>query len=313
MGISLRRIETFVTVAEHKNVSAAARTLNLSQPAVTKSVRELERHYGVELVHRTVAGVELTRYGESFYRRAKLVLSELQHAEDEIDSLLGGKGSVSVGLLPNAYYPLVTSGLSNYLGQHPDLRVVIREGTLDDLFRSVEIGDMDFFVGSALVTRSSETLVSEVLLQDRLIVICRPDHPLIGKPDLIFADLVGYGWVLPPRDTKIHQLFDEILQEAGLEPPQTWIEINTFSVLRSILSGTDRLAIVAASRVDLELDHGLLSALPLVFSPNPFPVAVVRPEEERLSPWARGLLRSFRQAAVEVRVAEAAYSGTTTE
>ena len=313
MGISLRRIETFVTVAEHKNVSAAARTLNLSQPAVTKSVRELERHYGGELVHRTVAGVELTRYGESFYRRAKLVLSELQHAEDEIDSLLGGKGSVSVGLLPNAYYPLVTSGLSNYLGQHPDLRVVIREGTLDDLFRSVEIGDMDFFVGSALVTRSSETLVSEVLLQDRLIVICRPDHPLTGKPDLTFADLVGYGWVLPPRDTKIHQLFDAILQEDGLEPPQTWIEINTFSVLRSILSGTDRLAIVAASRVDLELDHGLLSALPLVFSPNPFPVAVVRPEEERLSPWARGLLRSFRQAAVEVRVAEAAYSGTTTE
>ena len=77
MGISLRRVETFVTVAEHKNVSAAARTLNLSQPAVTKSVRELGRHYGVELVHRTVDGIELTRYGESFYRRAKLVLSEL--------------------------------------------------------------------------------------------------------------------------------------------------------------------------------------------------------------------------------------------
>lgn len=312
MSISLRRIEIFVMVAEHKNVSAAARALNLSQPAVTKSIRQLERHYGVELIRRAAGGVELTRYGESFYRRGKLALSELQHAENEIASLLGGKGSVSIGLLPNADCPLVTRGLGHYLRQHPDLRVVVREGTLDDLLRSVETGDMDFFVGSVLVTRSSENLVSEVLIQGRLIAVCRSNHPLADKPDLTFADLEGYGWVLPPRDTKIHQSFDEILQEAGLEPPQTWIEINTFAVLRSILCDTDRLAIVVASRVGVELDHRLLSALPLVFSPNPFPIAVVRPEEERLSPWARGLLRSFRQAAVEKRVAEAACSGSTT-
>ena len=85
-------------VAEHKNVSAAARALNLSQPAVTKSIRQLERHYGVELIRRAAGGVELTRYGESFYRHGKLALSELQHAENEIVSLLGGKGSVSIGL-----------------------------------------------------------------------------------------------------------------------------------------------------------------------------------------------------------------------
>ena len=312
MGISLRRIETFVMVAEHRNVSAAARTLNLSQPAVTKSVRELERHYGVELVHRTSDGVDLTQYGERFYRRAKLILSELQHAQDEIVSLLGGRGSVSVGLLPNADYSLVSHGLSHYLRQHPDLRVVVREGTLDDLLRSVETGDMDFFVGSALVTRSSENLVSEVLLQDRLVIVCRPDHPLVGRPDLTFADLEGNGWVLPPRATKIHQAFDEAFQEAGLSPPKTWIEINTLAVLRSILCETDRLAIVAFSRIGVELQYGLLNVLPLNFCSDPFPIAVVRPEEGRLSPWARGFLRSLRQSAVEIKVDEAAYSGSTT-
>ncbi len=300
MGISLRRIETFVTVAEHKNVSAAARTLNLSQPAVTKSVRELERHYGVELVHRTVDGIELTRYGESFYRRAKLVLSELQHAEDEIDSLLGGKGSVSVGLLPNADHPLLTLGLTRYLEKHPDLRAIVREGTLDDLFRSVETGAVDFFLGSTLVTHSSETLVSEVLLQDHLVLVCRSEHPLVLKSSLTLSDLEDCGWILPPRDTKIHQAFDEAFQKAGLKPPQTWIEINTLTVLRSILCGTDRLAVVAASRVGMELESRLLSILPLEFYSNPFPIAVVRPKEERLSPWARGLLNSLRQAALDV-------------
>ena len=300
MGISLRRIEIFVTVVEHRNVSAAARTLNLSQPAVTKSVRELERHYGVELVHRTVDGIELTRYGKSFYRRAKLVLSELQHAEDEIDSLLGGKGSVSVGLLPNADHPLLTLGLTRYLKQHPDLRAVVREGTLDDLFRSVETGAVDFFLGSALVTRSSETLVSEVLLQDHLVLVCRPEHPLALKSDLTLSDLKNCSWVLPPRETKIHQAFDEAFQKAGLSPPQTWIEINTLTVLRSILCGTDRLAVVAASRIGVELEHRLLSILPFEFYSNPFPIAVVRPKEERLSPWAHGLLNSLRQAALDI-------------
>ena len=62
----------------------------------------------------------------------------------------------------------------------------------------------------------------------------------------------------------------------------------------------------------VELKYGLLNVLPLNFCSDPFPIAVVRPEEGRLSPWARGLLRAFRQAAVEAKVVEAAYSGTTT-
>lgn len=150
MSISLRRLKVFIAVADYGSVTEAGRALNLTVSAATKSVKELESELGVRLVVRTGDGMRLTRFGESFYLRAKMVLAELETAREEIAEMQGGQAAaISIGVLADGH-PLIASGVARFLNKRNDVNVSIHGGTFESHVAATRSGDIDFFFGAGL-------------------------------------------------------------------------------------------------------------------------------------------------------------------
>ena len=147
-SLNLRRIRAFIAVAELKSVSEAARRLNMTPPAISKSLRELELSLDASLLHRTPKGMLLSPAGEAFFFRAKLALSELEQGAEDIATLKGMAGNrIVVGALPNGSQPIVPIAVANILKKRPSTRFSIRGGSYDTLVTAVRAGDMELFVG----------------------------------------------------------------------------------------------------------------------------------------------------------------------
>ena len=112
----LRRIRAFLAIAENGSIRGAARRIGVSQPALTKTLKELENSLSAPLVVRSAQGVTLTKYGEALLVRARLADAELRRASDEIGQMLGAKGGqIAVGLSPVASLLLAPDALKRFL------------------------------------------------------------------------------------------------------------------------------------------------------------------------------------------------------
>src|ERR1700760_1788535 len=118
------QLQTLVAIAEHGTLMAAAEALNVSQPAVTKSIKELEARLGVQLLERSGAGVRLTRYGETLLRRARSVVAEIVSAERELDEMKSGvERTLSIGVSLLASSIAVPEALRAFRARLPDVRL----------------------------------------------------------------------------------------------------------------------------------------------------------------------------------------------
>jgi DNA-binding transcriptional LysR family regulator len=172
--VKLNHLRDIVTIAGCGSVHAAARQLKVTQPALTRSIRELERELGAPLFERHSKGVSLTDMGVRFIERAKAVLSELGHARDEIRQIQGGlhgRISVCLGLLP--HLTLLPRALKAFRARYPDVRLDITEGQVDDARTKwgFDIGEPE--VPSGDVLRLGEPRIREPKgCQFRAFVLC---------------------------------------------------------------------------------------------------------------------------------------------
>lgn len=275
-SLNLRRIRAFIAVAEYKSVSEAARRLNMTPPAISKSLRELEQSLDAVLLSRTQKGMFLTAAGEAFFVRAKLAVSELEQGADDIAMLKGGSESrLIVGALPNGSQPIVPIAVANLLKKRPALRVSIRGGSYDLLETAVRAGDIELVVGSLREGMEREGLVTEILFHDELSIIVRPDHPLTRRKKIPVETLATHRWLLPDLESGLRERVESAFERAGLKRPMDWLEVTPLSAMRTILRETDYLAVTTRMRVRDELDLGLLAELPVGLPGFAEPIAVV--------------------------------------
>ena len=230
--MKLSQIRDVVAIVEHGSLRAAAQRLGLAQPALTRSIRELERELGASLFERHAHGMKLTVMGEAFIRRARAVQAEIRHSHEEIDQLKGiMTGQVSIGLSMASSIVFLPSVMAPFLKRFPGVRLKITEGLFPELRHKIVEGDVDFYVGPIVEQPQPRELVVEELIESERIVLGRIGHPLQGVRSL--AELVSARWVgisiaatgvVEPRGIfKLH----------GLPPPV--IEIETQSALSTII------------------------------------------------------------------------------
>lgn len=241
--LKLRQLKLLVAVAEHQSILRAAASLNVAQPAATKMIRDLEYILEMRLFDRSPRGVKTTQYGDIVIRHAKLILAQVRHASEELFSLnRGAIGKIKVGTLLAAVPPLLPSAIVSMRQQNPGIRISVIEGMNDMLMAMLRVGDLDVVIGRLPEYREHEDLAREALYNEPASIVVREGHPLCALPIVTLEDLQQQEWIVPPPHSLLRRDLDDSFHQAGLEPPQRFIESISTTTNYIILKSTNLVA-----------------------------------------------------------------------
>ena len=261
--IKFRHLQALIETANCRNASIAARRIGLSQPAVYRSLRELEQIVDASLFERRYRQMIPTRQGEKLLRYAKLALTELRYCESELSA---GTGSISdqvrIGILPLLQTILVPQAIEILSRKLPGLRFSILDEPYEALVSDLRSGDIDMIVGALRNPAPVDDVVEETLFTDVLSVVARAQHPLVSQKKVSITQLAEGAWVVPQAGTLIRDYFDRMFREAGIAVPSDLIEASSVSTIRALLLESDRLAIISRGRIHYEERSGVLAPLP---------------------------------------------------
>jgi DNA-binding transcriptional LysR family regulator len=297
--LKLRQLKLITVVAEEGNILRGSQVLNIAQPAATKSIKELEEALGLKLFDRSSRGVTPTLYGKAMIKHAKLVLTQLRHASEELSSLEEGlNGRVHVGTLLAASPTLLPRALSILRERRPGIAVSVVEGTNDKLMPALRVGDLDIVLGRLPEYRDREGLKQEVLYHEPVSVVVRAGHPLTEVKKLSFSDLADYPWILPPLETSLRRQIDKAFRDESIEPPSDVIESVSILANQSLLRSTDMVAAMPSQVASVQQG---LTTLPISFESESGKVGATMREESELSPAAEFFMEILREVAEEIR------------
>jgi LysR family transcriptional regulator of abg operon len=260
--MNLRQLRAFVLIAEHRSIRAAARALFVTQPAATRSLRELEQSVGAELVRRSAKGVELTTYGEALYKRAILILQEARKAQEEIGQMRDGEGGTLNLAVSSAALTVLPAALASFRQRMPRVSVAFNEVAPPYSHEQLESGRYDFLVQTEYDGDMDDGYARTTLFTLPLAVGARADHPLRGARTL--ADLHDALWLLPGNIQAPANLLRLAFAAHKLPPPRDVIPCQSIAVALAIIADSDALGIFVRNLFDHQLLPRALRMIPLV-------------------------------------------------
>lgn len=295
--IRLRHLVVATTIAHRGSIREASAVLYLTQPAMSRTLSELERILGVQLFDRGPKGMTVTAAGASLLTHMQLITSELgslfRHAEEIVS---GGSGEVRVGTLLAGTADILPDAVFEIARRFPAVRVVISEATPDRLHEDLMSGNVDFVVGRVTPLASMAGVEIEPLYDDEVHVVCTPDHTRSGyRGDL--AGLVDDAWILPPADTSLRQQIEAAFIRGCGRVPERVIECVAPVPLRALVAKGEHLSVVPAGIFADELERDMLVTLQVSIEGTSVPVGIITRSGAELPSSARSLIGALRDAA----------------
>ncbi len=276
--LKIRHLEYFLILKQAGTLSEAARMLHMTQSAMSHWLTELEALLGVRLVERG-RRLRLTPEGEALLRLATRVLGDIARTQDELDLLAqGAPGSFHVGSVTAGLAYLIPNSICTFQKQAPEIAIHMTEGAFSLLLERLEARELDVVVGSIDARAYAPGLTHEVLFEDRIVAIVGLHHVLREEPQISWADLVRYPWIMPEKTTLMRNRLDTVLLENGGAGVRPRIETASIVTIETILRQTDYVAVCSASLGAHLHALGLVHALPLTAGFGP--VGVVYHERD---------------------------------
>lgn len=296
--LKTRQLLLLLAMDEEGNIHRAAQVLNMTQPAASKLLKDLEDALGVQLFERLPRGVRPTWYGETMIRHARTALASLSQAHDEIESIRAGRfGQVSVGAITAPGMTLLPAAIALVKQQHPSLHVAVQIETSDVLMERLQQGKLDMAVGRLFADHDKTALRYQPLVDEPVVALARPGHRLLGQPQLGLRDLVGAGWIVPPVGSVLRHRFDLMFQQEGLEPPVNLIETTALLFITSMLQQSDLIAVLAADVARYYAAHGMVAVLPVQLPCQMDGFGLITRSDRPMSPGGKAMLAALRSAA----------------
>ena len=298
--LKLRQLRLLVAVGTHRNIQNAARELGISQPAATKMIQDLELDFEVPLFDRTNRGVIPTVFGETLISHCKLIFAQVSNAAQELEDLSeGNSGRVVIGTLLAASTGLLPTAIDHLLTRRPKVAIRISEGTNEILIPSLLSGRIDMIVGRLSTLRYREKIERETLIEDRIVAVVGPEHPLAGKQNISFDQIRPYGWLLPPLETTLRRQMDQFFISQQQYVPPYAIESVSYLANRALLQTRQLICLIPEEVTQQDVGNGNLARLDW---PVPFgrgPIGISLRAGDSLSPAARAFKAALHQAAAE--------------
>lgn len=293
--MDLRLLRYFIACVENRTIHAAARTANVSQPALSKAIKELEEQLGVTLLDRRPRGVEPTPYGKTLFRYAKLIETEMRRAIAEIDAMRGmTRGTIVVGVIPTMAAAMADVACT-VMATHPGLGLKLRTAFTSELRPALLDGDVDFALLLLTEDEAPMGLVFEPLLQTGPAVVVRAGHPLATGKRLTPADLVRFPWLLPDHPATHSEIVKRAFLDAGQAPPTSTVGVSTVVLFDNLIRGSDLVTIAPATLLGAQGDKMGLVALETDLAFPPERVGLAFREHSTLLPGARLIMELIRK------------------
>jgi len=260
--IRFRHLRTFVEAARQGSISRAAEILNVTQPAVTKTMRELEDILGVKLFEKDGRGIKITRYGEVFLRHAGASIAAVQQGVDSLNR--GNAGPpIRVGALPTVSARIMPKAMRQFLIENTETQVKIVTGENTVLLDQLRSGQLDLVIGRLAAPEQMTGLAFDYLYSEQIRFAVRKDHPLLDSKRLDFARLPEFPILMPPGSAVIRPFVDRFLLAHGMAELPHVIETVSDSFGRAFVQQTDAVWIISEGVISQDVAAGLLAWLPL--------------------------------------------------
>lgn len=275
--LKLRHVETFVAVFEERHVGKAATRLKLTQPALSKTLAELDDIAGARLIDRSRSGVSLTRRGEDFLPHAVAALSAFERAA--AIAMQGPTRSladvVRVGALPSVAPDLLPAALGRFSTRRPNASVTVLTAANATLLHWLTTGVVDIVLGRMSDPSSMAGLTFEWLYVEPLVVVARPGHPLIAEPEITMARLLSFPVVVAtPGTLPRHNTESFLLSRGALLPPNR-LETLSVTVARLVVQRSKAVWFASAGAVREDCHRGGLAILPINTAGTEEPVGLL--------------------------------------
>jgi len=292
--IKLRHISCMIEVTRQDGVVAASHMLGMSQPAVSKSIAELEKILGTKLFDRSKRKLQLTREGEIFAQYAIGAAASLRDGIEKVDSARTRRNSVRIGAMSSVGATVIPRALRRFLQGPMACTVLIESGSAIQLLNLLRDGKLDFYAGRLATPDLMEGFVFERLYSDDVVFVVRPDHPLLRLSAASYRDATQYTMILPPPDAIGRQIMDELMISGGVSKAKREIQTLSTEIARSYTQQTDAVWAIARSVVAPDLAQGELVSLGLDTSNSQGAVGIVRRNEDRLSVACNAMIDAIR-------------------
>lgn len=301
--LKTRQLVLLVELGRHGSILHAAQAANLTQPAASKLLADLEHVLGVKLFERLPRGVAPTGYGEVMIRRAGAALAELDAGHQEVMELQSGlSGRVAVGAVLTPSTTLLPAAITALKAHQPRVHVSVLVDTSRLLVEQLHKGDLDLVIGRVLDSASAAQLSFEPLTDEPHTLVARTGHPLAGCVDLGLPDLARLGWILPPAGSILRDRLTALFLSAGLDQPQQTVETLSLPVITALLGQSDMVSAVPTELARPYVDAGLLTELAFDLGLRMDAYGIVTRRGHRLSPGAELMLDCLRDEAQRRRL-----------
>ena len=296
--IKFRHLQCFLEVARQSSVIKAATTMAISQPAVSKTLRELEDTLDVKLFDRVGRGIQLTGFGEVFLRYAGASVSALRQGVESIAQARATGGmTIAIGALPTVSSGVLPEAVQQFKTDATGTIVRVITGENEALRSLLRVGELDLVVGRLGAPEKMTGLSFEHLYSDHIGFFVRPGHPLLSMDPFDLSAISGHTVLMPTIGAVIRPTVEQFLRANGLPTPPDHIETVSPVFGRSYTRNTDAVWIISSGVVADDVADGLLTALPVDTSETFGPVGLTIRVDTPLSLPALMLMQAIRNVA----------------
>lgn len=294
--LKLRHLEVFVEVARKASVTQAAEALGMTQPAVTRALRELEQVCGKPLVEKHGRGIRLSAYGEMFRDPAGRSLALARDGVTMLNSLGEAEGpKVAIGALPTVSATVVPDALARLRREGSHSRFSVMTGDNKFLLDQLRRGELDVVVGRLPAPENMVGVGFDPLFRERAVAVVAVDHPLAHLSQLPDTALQDYPVLMPNEGSIIRPYVDRMFLEEGLQPPRFPIETVSSTFGRRFTLAHQAIWIISHGVVQSDLEEGVLVRLSIDTSSTLGPVGLCIRSEHKLSPAAHRFCNTLRE------------------
>ncbi len=285
-----------MAVAQQGTLGRAAETLNLSQPALSKTLNELEQLTGTRLFERGRLGAQLTLVGEQFLTHAVKVLDALNTAGQALNRKEGlNNDVVRIGALPTAALGILPTVIGQFHKQQKDITLQVATMNNTMLLAGLKSGEIDIGIGRMSDPELMSGLNYELLFLESLKLVVRPGHPLLQET-VTLSRVMEWPVVVSPKGTIPRQNAETLLQSQGCKIPAGCIETLSASLSRQLTVDYDYIWFVPSGAVKDDLRRGLLTALPVPTQGAGEPIGILTRVDATFSSGAQTLLSAIRKS-----------------
>jgi DNA-binding transcriptional LysR family regulator len=235
--LRMSQLELLAAMGRTSSLSAAAREVNLTQPAASRLVNSLSVDLGITLFERGGRALVPTSAGLTLMRKAAEFLADLDRTQDELEAIEGGLvGTTSIGAGFASCYVLIPEAITLLAKNAPRIAVTVHEGAMNELVGQLREGIIDLIIGRFESETSFKDLEVENLYSPLVRVVCGVQHPLASKRNPSWAELLGESWILPESGTPMRGAVEALFRREGTRPRSALIESSAIPTNVALLS-----------------------------------------------------------------------------